>query len=52
MMKGQKNHYEASFKLLAVELSYERSNISELAREIGIKASLLYKWRKDYQEYG
>ncbi|MGV0949049.1 transposase, partial [Empedobacter falsenii] len=52
MMKGQKNHYDASFKLRAVELSYERSNISELARELGIKSSLLYKWRKDYQEYG
>ncbi|MGV1019205.1 hypothetical protein ACTS9V_06110 [Empedobacter falsenii] len=38
-MKGIKNHYDASFKLRAVELSYERSNISELARELGIKAS-------------
>ncbi|MBK9224822.1 MAG: transposase [Flavobacterium sp.] len=26
--------------------------LSELARELGIKVSLLYKWRKDYQEYG
>lgn len=26
--------------------------MSELARELGIKVSLLYKWRKDYQEYG
>ncbi|MFV0220035.1 transposase [Empedobacter falsenii] len=52
MMKGQKNHYEASFKLRAVELSYERSNVSELARELGIKASLLYKWRKEYAEFG
>ena len=45
-MNGQKNYYDSSFKLQAVELSYERSNISELARELGIKASLLYKWRK------
>ena len=52
MMKGIKNHYDSSFKLRAVELSYERSNVSELARELGIKASLLYNWRKDYQEYG
>lgn len=32
MMKGIKNHYDSSFKLQAVELSYERSSISELAR--------------------
>lgn len=50
-MKRIKNHYDASFKLRAVELGYDRSNISELARELGIKASLLYKWRKVYQEY-
>ena len=36
-MKGIKNHYDASFKLRAVELSYERSNISELVRELVIK---------------
>jgi len=52
MINGQKKHYDSSFKLRAVELSYERSNNSVLARELGIKASLLYKWRKDYQEYG
>ncbi len=32
-----KKHYDAS----AVELSYERRNISELTRELGIKSS----WR-------
>jgi len=31
-----------------MELSKERSNLSKLDRELGIKVSLLYKWRKDY----
>jgi transposase len=33
-----------------VQLSYERHNISELARELGILPS--YKWRKEYEEFG
>ncbi|MFV0139617.1 transposase [Empedobacter falsenii] len=43
--------YDTAFKIRAVELSNNRSNLSELARELGIKVSLLYKWRKEYQEY-
>ncbi|MFV8368543.1 transposase [Flavobacterium sp. LB2R40] len=33
-------------------MSYERTNISELARELGITASQLYKWRKELEEFG
>ena len=50
-MKQGRKIYDAAFKIKAVELSNNRSNLSELARELGIKVSLLYKWRKDYQEY-
>ena len=46
-MKQSRKIYDAVFKRKAVELSQERSNISELARELGIRVSLLYKWRKD-----
>lgn len=51
-MKQERKIYDSAFKIKAVEISNERSNLSELARELGIKVSLLYKWRKDYQEYG
>ncbi|WP_228458298.1 transposase [Chryseobacterium schmidteae] len=30
-------------------MSNERTNISELARELGIAVTLLYKWRKEYE---
>jgi transposase len=33
-------------------LSYERTNISELARELGVTVPLLYKWRKELEEFG
>ena len=34
------------------QLSYERANISELARELGVTAPQLYKWRKEHEEFG
>lgn len=51
-MKRERKIYDSSFKVKAVQLSNERDNISELARELRIKASLLYKWRKEYEEFG
>jgi transposase len=35
-MKQARKIYDAAFKIKAVELSNERSNITELARELGI----------------
>ena len=51
-MKQSKKIDEDLFKRKAVELSQERPNISELARELGIRVSLLYKWRKEQEEFG
>lgn len=51
-MKQERKIYDPAFKIKAVKLSNNRNNLSEVARELSIKVSLLYKWRKDYQEYG
>ena len=51
-MKTIRKIYPSDFKLQAVELSFERKNVSELARELGISVSLLYKWRSEYSEFG
>jgi transposase len=51
-MKQARKIYDAAFKIKAVELSNERSNITELARELGIRVSMLYKWRKDFEQFG
>ncbi|MFD0699753.1 transposase [Myroides pelagicus] len=51
-MKRIRKAYDAAFKQQAVELAKERTNKSELARELGIKATLLYKWCKEAQELG
>jgi len=50
-MKQTRKIYDRAFKEKAVQLSYERHNISELARELGVAAPQLYKWRKEYEEY-
>lgn len=51
-MKQVRKIYDIAFKEKAVQLSYERTNISELARELGITAPQLYKWRKEFEEFG
>ena len=51
-MKQVRKIYDKAFKEKAVQLSYDRANISELARELGITAPQLYKWRKEFEEFG
>jgi transposase len=51
MIKARKI-YSREFKENAVKLSYERSNISDLARELGLRASILYRWREESQIKG
>ncbi|WP_240723489.1 IS3 family transposase [Flavobacterium sp. GT3P67] len=51
-MKENRKTYDLIFKEKAVQLSYERDNISQLAKELGVSSALLYKWRQDYQEFG
>jgi transposase len=51
-MKQTRKIYVRAFKEKAVELSLQRTNISELARELGITAPQLYKWKKELLEFG
>ena len=45
-------HYDRKFKENAVKLSYQRDNINDLARELGIRSELVYRWRREFKEYG
>ena len=51
-MKQVRKIYDKSFKEKVVQLSYERTNISEFARELGVTAPQLYKWSKEFEEFG
>lgn len=49
---GKRKQYDSSFKENAERLSFERENISELARELGIETVLSYRWRREYAKHG
>ena len=40
--------FTREFKLKAVELSYQRENVKELADELSIRPELLYRWRGEF----
>ena len=46
-MATKRKKFDKTFKLRAVELSYERESIKDLADELGIRASLIYRWRSE-----
>ncbi len=51
-MKKERSIIDKSFKENAVKLSYERSSISELAKELGTTSQSIYRWRKEFAKYG
>ena len=46
-MKEERKTYSKEFKQKAVELGNLRGNVQEIARELGIKADLIYRWRRE-----
>ncbi|MEN6414430.1 MAG: hypothetical protein ABFC84_16960 [Veillonellales bacterium] len=51
-MKVQRMHYDRKFKENAVKLNYQRDNINNLARELGIRTKLVYRCRKEFNVAG
>ena len=41
----EKRVYDASFKRMAIDLSYARGSVKEVADELGIDPGRLSKWR-------
>jgi len=48
--KKTRKKYTKEFKLEVVQQSYQRDNISELARELGLQPKYIYRWRDAYQD--
>ena len=46
-MKEERKTYSKEFKQKVVDLGNHGGNVQEIARELGIKADLIYRWRKD-----
>ena len=51
MMTKERQSYDREFKQKAVELSYARGNAKEIAEELGIRPELLYRWRREIEQY-
>jgi transposase len=50
-MSKQKRNYTAVFKRNAVKLSEEKGNVAKAARELGIGAQLIHRWKKEQEEF-
>jgi len=46
-----RRHFTAQFKRDAVELSFQSDKTAvEIARDLGIRPALLYRWRSEYRQ--
>jgi transposase len=43
-----RRRFDRAFKLKAVELSFQRDNMRELAHELGVRPEMLYRWRSEF----
>jgi len=48
-MSKTRKQYDREFKVMAMELSKGRSDLSVLAKELEIRPALLYRWRKELE---
>jgi transposase len=46
-MSTNRKTYSKEFKQKAVELSNVRGNVAEVARELGVNAEFIYRWRRE-----
>lgn len=44
----KRRKFDREFKLKAVQLSFQRDNLVELASELGVRPELLYRWRSEF----
>ena len=48
--KNTRKKYTKEFKLDVVQQSYQRDNLSELARELGLQPKSIYRWRNAFED--
>ena len=51
-MSQERRKFDKEFKLMTVELSKTRENLNELAKELGIRVELIYRWRTEFLDKG
>ena len=51
-MVGERRQYSREYKLAALARLESSSNVADLARELGVRRELLYKWRAKFAAGG
>lgn len=51
-MSQSRRKFDKEFKQMTVELSQTRDNLNELAKELGIRVALIYRWRTEFLDKG
>ncbi len=46
-MSKPRRKFSREFKLKTIELSYSRENVADLAKELGLRPGLIYRWRSE-----
>jgi len=46
----RRKSYSKQYKLDVIQQSHNRANIKELANELGLRAELIYRWRREYND--
>ncbi|WP_299762591.1 transposase [uncultured Pontibacter sp.] len=49
-MSQERRKFDKYFQLMAVELSKSRGNNNELAKELGVRPELIYRWHSEHLE--
>lgn len=47
-MSGERTVFDKEFKMMSVELSNTRTDLSALAKELDIPPAMLYRWRREF----
>ena len=50
-MKKTRRNYDKEFKLMAVNLCDTGKTAKEVANELGIRADLISRWRREYDQH-
>jgi transposase-like protein len=51
-MKRSRNHYDSSYKTMAIELAEAKGSIPATAKELGIPQDLIRRWMREKRSKG
>ena len=49
-MPKTRRKYDREYKLMVVELSHHRTDLVALAKELDIRAELIYRWNREFSD--